>query len=652
MQKNYKHTLSIIIVNYNVEYFLEQCLNSVYNAIEGINAEVFVVDNNSVDNSIEMVKAKFPSVKCIENKVNVGFSKANNQAILESNSEFILLLNPDTVVEESTFRKVIDFMKNHPDAGGLGVRMVDGKGRFLPESKRGLPTPAVAFYKIFGLSKLFKKSPKFNRYHLGYLAENKNHEVDILSGAFMLMRAEALEKVGLLDETFFMYGEDIDLSYRIQLGGWKNYYCSDTTIIHYKGESTKKSSVNYVFVFYRAMVIFAQKHFSKNHAKSFSTLINLAIYFRASLSIAKRIFFSTTPVFLDFIFLLGGLFALTNQWKLNDVHFPISILLISLPFYTTIWLFFSWIFGLYDRDYKIINILKSLAIGTIFILVIYALLPKDWQFSRLYILTGALWSFLYFIISRMYLSLVVNGNLGLLNRPKTFAIVGDDIEFQRVSEILKGTGKFKLFRVSPTDKREENSIGTINQLDQIAHINKIDEIIFCAKNTESKKIIFWMTHLNSEKLDFKIAQPDTSFLIGSNSIENSGELYLLNINAISKSENKRIKRVLDVVISLTLFTLSPILIWIYKNKMAFLQNIVQVLLSKKTMIGYQFENSTDTKNYLLPAIKNGVIPVQNWFSKNTSIPSDNLNIIYARDYSPLIDLKLLLKNLTKLDFKR
>ena len=649
MPKNYKHTLSIIIVNYNVEYFLEQCLNSVYNALEGINAEVFVVDNNSVDNSIELVKSKYPLVKCIENKVNVGFSKANNQAILESNSEFILLLNPDTVVEEATFRKVIDFMVNHPNAGGLGVRMVDGKGRFLPESKRGLPTPAVAFYKIFGLSKLFRKSPKFNKYHLGYLDEFKNHEVDILSGAFMLMRSEALEKVGLLDETFFMYGEDIDLSYRIQLGGWKNYYCSDTTIIHYKGESTKKSSVNYVFVFYRAMVIFAEKHFSKNHAKSFSTLINLAIYFRASLSIAKRIFYSTTPVVLDFLFLLAGLFALTNQWTINDVHFPLSILLISLPFYTSVWLFYSWIFGLYDRDYKIINILKSLSFGTVFILVIYALLPKDWQFSRLYILIGSLWSFLYFIVSRMFVSLVLNGNLGLINRHKTFAIVGDEIEFQRVSEILKGTGKFKLFRVSPTNIREENSVGTVDQLDQIAHINKIDEIIFCAKNTESKKIIFWMTHLNSEKLDFKIAQPDTSFLIGSNSIENAGELYVLNINAISKSDNKRIKRILDVLFSVVLVILTPFLIWIYKHKLNFLQNIFNVLLSKKTLIGYQFANSTETKNYLLPSIKKGIIPVQNWFSKNTAIPSDNLNIMYARDYSPLVDLKLLFKNLHKLD---
>jgi GT2 family glycosyltransferase len=360
VKDTYKHTLSVIIVNYNVEFFLEQCLNSVYKALNGIEAEVFVVDNNSLDNSIEMVQEKFPQVKCIANKKNVGFSKANNQAISLSDSKYLLLLNPDTVVEEGTFSKVIDFMENHSDAGGLGVRMVDGKGRFLPESKRGLPTPTVAFYKIFGLSRIFKRSPKFNQYHLGYLDEFKNHEIAILSGAFMLMRAQAIEQVGMLDETFFMYGEDIDLSYRIQLGGWKNYYCSDTTIIHYKGESTKKSSVNYVFVFYRAMVIFAEKHFSKTNAKSFSFLINLAIYFRAGLSIFKRIVTSIFQPVVDFLLILGGLFLLTHQWKIADVHFPKEVIWTSLPLYALSWLFFSWIFGLYDKDRRLIGLAKSI----------------------------------------------------------------------------------------------------------------------------------------------------------------------------------------------------------------------------------------------------------------------------------------------------
>ena len=188
--------LSVIIVNYNVKHFLEQCLFSVYKALKNISAEVIVVDNNSVDGSLTLIKEKFPQVILISNKVNTGFSVANNQGIRLAKGKFVLLLNPDTVVQEDTFEKTLAFMHNHEDAGGLGIKMLDGKGNFLPESKRGLPTPAVAFYKIFGLAKLFPKSKKFGQYHLTYLNKNKNHQVDVLSGAFMLMRKEALDKIG------------------------------------------------------------------------------------------------------------------------------------------------------------------------------------------------------------------------------------------------------------------------------------------------------------------------------------------------------------------------------------------------------------------------------------------------------------------------
>ena len=207
--------ISIVIVNYNVRFFLEQCLHSVYKAVKDIDAAVFVVDNNSVDGSVAMVKEKFPELTLIANKENLGFSKANNQAIRQANSEYVLLLNPDTVVEEDTFTKVINFMDEHPDAGALGVKMLDGKGQFLPESKRALPTPRVSFYKVFGLSWLFPKSRIFGQYHLGYLDKDQINQVDVLPGAFMLLRQTALDKSGLLDESFFMYGEDIDLSYRI-----------------------------------------------------------------------------------------------------------------------------------------------------------------------------------------------------------------------------------------------------------------------------------------------------------------------------------------------------------------------------------------------------------------------------------------------------
>jgi len=224
--------LSIIIVNYNVKYFLIQCLNSVLEAIENIDAEIFVVDNNSSDGSVEMLKEKFPMLRLIENQENVGFSKANNQAIREASGEYILLLNPDTLVESETFCKSIQFMDEHDDAGALGVKMLNGKGEFLPESKRGLPLPNVAFYKIFGLTKLFPKSKKFASYHLSCMDNNQIHSVEVLSGAFMMLRKSVLDKIGYLDEDYFMYGEDIDLSYRITQNGYINYYYPETKIIH------------------------------------------------------------------------------------------------------------------------------------------------------------------------------------------------------------------------------------------------------------------------------------------------------------------------------------------------------------------------------------------------------------------------------------
>ena len=283
--------LSIIIVNYNVKHFLEQCLRSINKASKNLDIEIFVVDNNSVDNSIEMVKAKFPNVNTIINKKNLGFSKANNQAIRKAKGEYVLLLNPDTVIQENTLSITIDFLEKNTRAGGLGVKMIDGSGNFLPESKRSLPTPSIAFYKIFGLSYLFPKSRKFGKYHLKYLDQNKIHEIDIISGAFLMTRKKIIDKIGLLDERFFMYGEDIDLSYRIQQAGYQNFYLPTTSIIHYKGESTKKTSVNYIITFYNAMIIFSQKHYPTN---TLMYLIKLAVLIRATGSIIKRIIVKIT----------------------------------------------------------------------------------------------------------------------------------------------------------------------------------------------------------------------------------------------------------------------------------------------------------------------------------------------------------------------
>ena len=280
--------LSIIIVNYNVKLLLEQCLLSVRRAIKKMTAEIFVVDNNSSDGSVDYLQPKFPEIIFIRNKDNPGFSKANNQAIRQTRGKYVLLLNPDTVIGENTLQKTCQFMETHSEAGGIGVKMINGHGRFLPESKRSYPSPWNSFCKMFGLSYLFPNSRCFAKYQLRYLDENQTHKVEVLSGAFMLLRQETLKKIGLLDERFFMYGEDIDLSYRIILGGYTNYYLPET-IIHYKGESTRKNDIAYVKTFYNAMLLFFKKYYPRS-GYVYSSIIQVAIYLRENIELISNTF--------------------------------------------------------------------------------------------------------------------------------------------------------------------------------------------------------------------------------------------------------------------------------------------------------------------------------------------------------------------------
>ena len=266
--------LSVIIVNYNVRPYLTACLDSVQRALEGIESEVFVVDNHSDDDRVEVISRDYAWVHLINNRENLGFSKANNIAIRQAQGEYILLLNPDTVVAEETLKGVIDFMDQHPKAGGAGVRMHNADGTLAPESRRAIPTPFVAARKMLGFTK---------RYYMSYLSWDTPAQIEVVSGAFMLLRHKAIYEVGMLDEDFFMYGEDIDLSYRLLQGGWQNWYLP-YDIVHYKGQSTSKSDFRYVHVFYQAMLIFFHKHYS--HLSFFFSLpVKVAIYFRASLAL-------------------------------------------------------------------------------------------------------------------------------------------------------------------------------------------------------------------------------------------------------------------------------------------------------------------------------------------------------------------------------
>lgn len=635
-----------------MRHFLEQCLYSVRAATAGIDTEIFVVDNSSVDGSVKMVKEKFPEAKCIANQDNVGFAKANNQAIRQSSSEYILLLNPDTIVETDTFTKIIGFMDSHADAGGLGVKMVDGTGKFLPESKRGLPTPAVAFYKVFGLSRLFPKSKIFNKYHLGYLDQDKIHKVEILAGAFMLMRKSALDKTGLLDEAFFMYGEDIDLSYRIIKAGYNNYYYPDARIIHYKGESTKKGSLNYVFVFYNAMIIFAQKHYSTKNARLFSLLINMAIYFRALLSIVSRVLKNTLLPLGDAMFLYAGLALIARFWEQNFVypwggHYPIELYLLIIPSFIAAWMISIYYSGGYDKPLSLWKSYRGLFSGTILILVIYALLPEHFRFSRSLILTGTAWGMIALSLSRMLLHVLhISGYRIHSNKSTRFAVIGKEPEVERVADLLQkalsNPGFIGLINSSMQPDETNGFLGNISQIKDIINIYKIDELIFCAKDMPAENIIDQMSALQHSKVEYKIAPPESMSIIGSNSIDTAGDLYVIDINSIGKFQNKRSKRVFDVAMSLALLVSFPITVFITGHPLAYLQNIIKVFFGFKSIIGYY---PVDHSEHKLPSIRKGIIyPTDNLKNQNIDNQVINrLNMLYARDYRISNEFRLLYK---------
>ncbi len=648
--------LSVIIVNYNVKHFLEQCLHSVIKASKNLNVELFVVDNNSADGSVQLIRNKFPQVELIENKINLGFSKANNQAILKSVGKYVLLLNPDTVVEEDTFHKIIAFMDEHPDAGGLGVKMIDGKGGFLPESKRGLPTPWVAFYKMFGLAKVFPRSKKFGKYHLSYLAENETHEVDVLAGAFMLLRKSVLDETGLLDESFFMYGEDIDLSYRIQLAGYKNYYFPETTIIHYKGESTKKGSLNYVKVFYNAMIIFAHKHFSVGKAGAFVLLIHLAIYFRAFLSLGKRVLNLILLPLLDALLIFAGFLILTPVWENLRFHnleyYPDLFVQVVVPVYIFIFLSGILASGGYKKPLNIYKLSRGLLWGLISILLIYSLVDEQYRFSRALILLGAAWSGMALIWIRMMGHWFRIPGFRLdLKQVKRIAIVGHSNEANRVKKILEETrlhSQLTGFIALDASDKGENFIGEIDRLQEIIQINRINELIFCAENLRSGEIIRAMLELTQLDVDYKIAPPESVSIIGSNSIHTAGDLYVVNVNAISKPVNRRKKRLFDIETSLLFLLLSPFICWFYSQKGKFFSNILKVLTAEKSWIGYITETGTFEN---LPEIKKGILHAGDLFPELAldTEKSKRLNMLYAKDYRILTDAEILFKSWKKVD---
>jgi GT2 family glycosyltransferase len=639
--------LSVIIVNYNVQYFLEQALLAVERAAVGLSVEVWVVDNASRDGSIEMLRERFDWVKVIDNQVNTGFAVANNQAMREATGDYFLLLNPDTVIAEDTFRKCLAFADAHPNLGGLGVTMIDGAGIFLPESKRGFPSPWVAFCKAFGLSAIFPRSAWFNHYHLGYLDAAQTHRVEVLSGAFMWLRKTALDKIGLLDEAFFMYGEDIDWSYRLIEGGYDNYYFADTTIIHYKGESTKKGSLNYVRTFYQAMIIFARKHFVGSSATIFVSLMQVAIWFRASLTLVGVWARTLAMPLLDAVGIFGGLLWLKHFWAnyyfSNPNYYLESVIYFNFPLYIFIWLTCIYLSGGYDRPLSLRRLLRGVLVGTVLLAAVYGLLDASVRPSRALVLLGAAWTMLATVVLRYATHFLRHRNFALHAPTRhNLVIVGSDAESRRVRSLLSEAQVFKnlIGIISPNDAQwlADTHLGTLAQLDDLVALYDVEEIIFCSRDLAYADIIAAMQRMaaRGRAPEFKIVAAESPNIIGSSNKNARGERYTLEVQfALANTAHRRSKRLLDMVIAVGVLLFSPLLLLLGKKIFPLLSNVFAVLLGKKTWIGYAegFEKG-------LPKLPRSVWSPKDWASTKTlnTFTLQRLHFLYAKDYDLWRDL--------------
>lgn len=643
-------TLSIIIVNYNVRHFLEQCLHSVMCALEGVDGEVIVIDNASVDDSAEMVLKTFPPVRWMPSPTNLGFSRANNLGVSQARGEYLLFLNPDTLVGEDCFVKCLQFFVDHPDAGALGVKMLDGAGHLLPESKRGFPGVWNAFCKMTGLSTLFSRSALFNGYYLGHLSYDETNAVDALSGAFMMMPAKVFREAGGFDEAYFMYGEDIDLSYQIAKAGYRNYYYPDVSILHFKGESTRKVSLNYFSAFYRAMAIFYKKHLSGSSKAVVVAVMQLFIWTHAFIAALRKFVTSVRYPLADAIFFCLGFYLIQRLWSvwyfgqadyLNHLATQLNVAI-----FVTIWVAAFFYQGAYEKRYSLKDLILASIWGFLLNLMLYALLPESWRASRMVLVLSFFLVTAYALISRLAINLV-RKNRWIIGRdhPLHVLVIGDPGQFDKVEEILS--------RRKPSTRALHQEVREVlamspQQWEDFLRDQQIGEIVLCEQNMSWKEILQFIAHRKGQGT-FRILTKSGQGIVGSPSRDSQGEIYHKDFDYhLSQAVYKRQKRLFDFSFSLVLLAFSWLLIFLYKHRIQFIRNAFDVISGNATWVSYAGDGGWNSG---LPVLKPGILKVVS--DRESQIYGKEIaqQLIrnYAWNYTVWLDLDICLKQFLNLD---
>ncbi|MEP7234171.1 MAG: glycosyltransferase [Ignavibacteriota bacterium] len=665
--------ISIVIVNYNVREFLRGALESVRRSLAfgGLTGEIFVVDNDSRDGSAEMVRTEFPEVILHALGENLGFGKANNLAMRQARGDYFLILNPDTILGEDTLRVMVDFMKSHPQAGVSGCKLLNADGSFQISCRRGFPTPWASFTKLFGLSSFFPNSPRFAQYNLTYLPVDKTYEIDALAGAFMLLSREAFVRSGGFDEDYFMYGEDIDLCYRIKKSGLGVWYVHETSTVHFKGESTRRSVLNEVKVFYEAMHIFVQKHYGKNPV--FTILLRFGIMARSLIAIIKKYRGAITLGFADAVaitvsilllsrFTFGAFFglpAIDYPWVFI---IPVAVLLVVLS-----------IIGGYQPENRRRSkmIILSMPVSLI-VLSSLTYFFKEFASSRSLVLMITVTTAASLICVRLFFRFIDRIRFGGEGtaRPvlRRTLIAGTGPEALRIASLLLSSGFTKryyligfidkdLTRIDRTLIADIPIKGDLKMLAKVIRDQHVSQVIFPSDAFTYSEMLGAMQQVSAEgtsrEVSFNVVPQASDVLLSRSKIEligaaSSESLALMPLQYnVQKMSHRIVKRVLDLVVAVVAYPL----VWL-ANKVSrstdrtnLLHDLGRVLVGSRSLVGLSRSTNEGTKLAKIGVVSLADITGYHGAGKLRPEDVDQMNIYYARHHTIGMDIEILLRKL-------
>lgn len=653
--------LSVVIVNYNVRDFLSQALLSIIRASGDLEVEIFVVDNNSIDNSVAMVRKSFPEVRLIANTENVGFGTANNQAIREARGRHILIINPDTIVQEDTLRTMVAFMDNNQTCGALGCQILNPDGSFAPESRRSFPTPEIAFYRMTGLGRLFPRSKRFGRYNLTFLSKDEESEVDALSGSCMMLRKNALvgtdEKPGsgLFDEDFFMYGEDLDLCYRIKHAGWQVWYTPRTQIIHYKGESTKKGEIRYVKLFYGAMLLFIEKHLELRHSTVLTFLLRAGIMVRAAMTVTMNVSRRLAPIILDFLGVYSSVvgIALFRYSQTGGTLSPLFLATTAPVFALATIIGIASVGGYRRRGRPNLGPVITGVLAGFILVASMSFFIQSMAFSRVVVVVSAPLSLGLLTLWRVVARRKRRG-------PRRAVLVGERAEADRLAKLLGGHPRPPFVLSGYVSDRTENA-GRVKRLGRVTHLRDLvrlrgfDDIVFAARDVSNQTIFKTMRALRDLSVQFRMLHEGQEHVIGKSAISHLSVSSLqADVTEVVELRSPATKFIFEKALSLAVIPFFPLL-WLFcrvvpKNSPARLRaklilGLGRVLSGKIALIGCRpqdMESLPENWN-----IREGLFAVTNTM-KSEELESEEIARAYwyyVTHQTPGLDLEIIMASL-------